>query len=154
MIISKDLFLLGDQDYLRLPNKDEKRTTMIRPIIKSQRYVSFSIYDHIIVNQVKNNSLLVWYFLSIPNLESCFKQPACMIPNCSFRYSFENICWIIIQYFSVKLYRHVSLVYLDRYEKYFRFNKSVYYLSYHYMLNKYVFKQITFTNHLFSFFVI
>uniref|UniRef100_A0AAR5PCZ3 ABC transporter domain-containing protein n=1 Tax=Dendroctonus ponderosae TaxID=77166 RepID=A0AAR5PCZ3_DENPD len=25
MIISKDLFLLGDQDYLRLPNKDEKR---------------------------------------------------------------------------------------------------------------------------------
>lgn len=29
MIISKDLFLLGDQDYLRLP-KDEKRT-MVRP---------------------------------------------------------------------------------------------------------------------------
>nr|CAI5848256.1 unnamed protein product [Callosobruchus analis] len=25
MIISKDLFLLGDQDYLRLPNKEEKR---------------------------------------------------------------------------------------------------------------------------------
>jgi hypothetical protein len=29
MIISKDLFLLGDQDYLRLP-KDEKRN-MVRP---------------------------------------------------------------------------------------------------------------------------
>lgn len=88
MIISKDLFLLGDQDYLRLPNKDEKRTTMIRPVVKSQRYVTFSIYNRIIVNQVKNNSLLVWYFLSIPNLESCFKQPAYMIPNCSLRYYF------------------------------------------------------------------
>lgn len=40
MIISKDLFLLGDQDYLRLP-KDEKRT-MVRPAtIKNQRYVFF-----------------------------------------------------------------------------------------------------------------
>jgi hypothetical protein len=37
MIISKDLFLLGDQDYLRLPNKDEKRPTMIRPVVKPQR---------------------------------------------------------------------------------------------------------------------
>jgi len=36
MIISKDLFLLGDQDYLRLP-KDEKRT-MVRPApTKNQR---------------------------------------------------------------------------------------------------------------------
>ncbi|CAH0564480.1 unnamed protein product [Brassicogethes aeneus] len=37
MIISKDLFLLGDQDYLRLPNKDEKRPTMLRPAVKPQR---------------------------------------------------------------------------------------------------------------------
>ena len=35
MIISKDLFLLGDQDYLRLP-KDEKRV-MVRPVTKIQR---------------------------------------------------------------------------------------------------------------------
>lgn len=38
MIISKDLFLLGDQDYLRLPNKDEKRAAMLRPAVKTQRY--------------------------------------------------------------------------------------------------------------------
>nr|AIN44120.1 ATP-binding cassette sub-family G member 22-like protein [Laodelphax striatellus] len=39
MIISKDLFLLGDQDYLRLP-KDEKRT-MVRPTsAKTQRVES------------------------------------------------------------------------------------------------------------------
>jgi hypothetical protein len=37
MIISKDLFLLGDQDYLRLP-KDEKRV-MVRPVTKIQRLV-------------------------------------------------------------------------------------------------------------------
>ncbi|XP_044759890.1 ABC transporter G family member 14 isoform X1 [Coccinella septempunctata] len=37
MIISKDLFLLGDQDYLRLPNKDEKRqSNMPRPIPKQR----------------------------------------------------------------------------------------------------------------------
>ncbi|XP_069705166.1 uncharacterized protein E23 isoform X3 [Periplaneta americana] len=38
MIISKDLFLLGDQDYLRLP-KDEKRV-MVRPVTKIQRVES------------------------------------------------------------------------------------------------------------------
>ncbi|XP_017772042.1 PREDICTED: ABC transporter G family member 14 isoform X2 [Nicrophorus vespilloides] len=39
MIISKDLFLLGDQDYLRLPNKDSTRPSMIRPKT-NQRYLS------------------------------------------------------------------------------------------------------------------
>ncbi|XP_021919485.1 ABC transporter G family member 9 isoform X3 [Zootermopsis nevadensis] len=38
MIISKDLFLLGDQDYLRLP-KDDKRA-MVRPVPKIQRVES------------------------------------------------------------------------------------------------------------------
>jgi ABC-type multidrug transport system ATPase subunit len=44
MIISKDLFLLGDQDYLRLPNKDEKRPTMIRPVVKPQRVDAATVH--------------------------------------------------------------------------------------------------------------
>nr|XP_022916443.1 ABC transporter G family member 14 isoform X1 [Onthophagus taurus] len=45
MIISKDLFLLGDQDYLRLPNnKDEKRPAMLRPVIKTQRVDTATVH--------------------------------------------------------------------------------------------------------------
>ncbi|XP_063931749.1 uncharacterized protein LOC135143753 isoform X1 [Zophobas morio] len=44
MIISKDLFLLGDQDYLRLPNKDEKRPAMIRPVVKPQRVDTTTVH--------------------------------------------------------------------------------------------------------------
>ncbi|XP_031354078.1 ABC transporter G family member 14 isoform X1 [Photinus pyralis] len=44
MIISKDLFLLGDQDYLRLPNKDEKRPAMIRPVVKSPRSETTTVH--------------------------------------------------------------------------------------------------------------
>jgi hypothetical protein len=38
MIISKDLFLLGDQDYLRLPvNEKRQQRAMGRPIINAPR---------------------------------------------------------------------------------------------------------------------
>lgn len=45
MIISKDLFLLGDQDYLRLPNneKRQQQRAMGRPIINAPRFVFYVI---------------------------------------------------------------------------------------------------------------
>ncbi|CAH0390402.1 unnamed protein product [Bemisia tabaci] len=49
MIISKDLFLLGDQDYLRLP-KDEKRTMVRTTPPKSQR-VESALYPCLSVEQ-------------------------------------------------------------------------------------------------------
>ena len=44
MIISKDLFLFGDQDYLRLPsNEKRQQRAMGRPIINAPRWVILSL---------------------------------------------------------------------------------------------------------------
>lgn len=44
MIISKDLFLLGDQDYLRLPvNEKRQQRAMGRPIINAPRVESSAL---------------------------------------------------------------------------------------------------------------
>lgn len=91
MIISKDLFLLGDQDYLRLPNKDEKRTTMIRPAVKSQRYVVCSLFHFLIVLLLtKLNIILYLSGISCPwpNLESCFKTACIHVTQLLTRYYF------------------------------------------------------------------